>query len=187
MQAKKTSIKIYENTPYNNEKDLVKAYNSFMELIPEDGWALFRDADTLFLDSHYNELFENAILNYPDTHCFTALTNRINNKFQLHDEYKGDDINIHRKIASKLKEKNGYECEELALPYYLSGFCILIKKSLWKKIKGFKTWNNKSKILGVDNKLHKDLIEHNESIKVIKGLYMYHWYRGGTTNKTHLL
>ena len=56
-----------------------------------------------------------------------------------------------------------------------------------KKIKGFKPWNNKSKILGVDNKLHKDLIEHNESIKVIKGLYMYHWYRGGTTNKTHLL
>jgi len=183
----KNKITIYENTPYNNEKDLVKAYNSFMKLIPDNSWALFRDADTLFLDSHYNELLEQAIINNPDTFCFTGVTNRINNKKQLHDEYKGDDISIHRKIAEKLRKKYGYACEELKHPNYLSGFCILIKKSVWKKINGFKQWNNKSKILGVDNKLHKDLIAHNESINVIKGLYMYHWYRGGTTNKKHLL
>jgi len=184
----KTKVTIYENTPYNNEKDLVKAYNSFMKLIPDNSWALFRDADTLFLDSHYNELFEQAIINNPNTFCFTGVTNRINNKKQLYDEYKGDDISIHRKIAEKLRKKYGHSCEKLTHPNYLSGFCILIKKSVWKKINGFKPWNSKSKILGVDNKLHKDLIDQNESIKVIKGLYMYHWYRGGDhENKAHLL
>ena len=183
----KTKVIIYENTPYNNEKDLVKAYNSFMKLIPDNSWALFRDADTLFLDSHYNELFEQAIINNPNTFCFTGVTNRINNKQQLYDEYKGDDISIHRKIAEKLRKKYGHSCEKLTHPNYLSGFCILIKKSVWKKINGFKPWNSKSKILGVDNKLHKDLIAHNESLKVIKGLYMYHWYRGGTNNILHLL
>ncbi len=181
------NINIYEHTPYNNEKDLVKAYNSFMKLIPNDGWALFRDADTLFLDSHYNELLERAIIDNPDTFCFTGVTNRINNKDQLHDEYKGDDIVIHRRIAMKLRKKYGHSCKEFLPPDYLSGFCILLKKTLWKKLNGFKPWNNKSKILGVDNKLHKDLIAHNEPIKIIKGLYMYHWYRGGTDNILHLL
>jgi len=183
----RTKVAIYENTPYNNEKDLIKAYNGFMKLIPDNSWALFRDADTLFLDSHYNELFEQAIINNPDTLCFTGTTNRINNKKQLHNEYEGDDINIHRKIAKKLRQEYANTYENLTPPNYLSGFCILINKSIWKKINGFKPWNNKSRILGVDNRLHKDLIAHNESVKVIKGLYMYHWYRGGTNNILHLL
>jgi len=184
----KTKVTIYENTPYNNEKDLVKAYNSFMELIPDDGWALFRDADTLFLDYHYNELFENAIVDNPDTFCFTCVTNRLNNKKQVYEEYKGDDIKTHRAIAIKLRKKYGHSCEILPLPPTLGGFCILLKKSVWKKIGGFKYWNSKSKILGVDNKLHEDLGKHNEPVKIIKGLYMYHWYRGGDyKNKTHLL
>ena len=182
------NIKIYEHTPYNNEKDLVKAYNEFMELIPSNGWALFRDADTLFLDYHYNELFENAIVDNPNTFCFTCVTNRLNNKKQVYDEYKGDDIKIHREIAIKLRKKYGHSCEILPLPPTLGGFCILLKKSVWKKIGGFKYWNSKSKILGVDNKLHEDLGKHNEPVKIIKGLYMYHWYRGGDyKNKTHLL
>ena len=188
FKTESLNLKIYEHTPYNNEKDLVKAYNEFMELIPSNGWALFRDADTLFLDYHYNELFENAIVDNPDTFCFTCVTNRLNNKKQVYDEYKGDDIKIHREIAIKLRKKYGHSCETLPLPPTLGGFCILLKKSVWKKIGGFKYWNNRSKILGVDNKLHEDLGKHNEPIKIIKGLYMYHWYRGGDyKNKTHLL
>ena len=184
--VKKTLVKIFENTPYNNEKDLVKAYNDFMEIIPDDSWALFRDADTLFLDSFYNQLFEEAILQNPNTGCFTAVTNRINCADQLHYEYKGDDISIHRDIAIKLREKYGSSCKSFTGHDKLSGFCILLKKSVWKEINGFKPYNSKSNILGVDNQLHIDLINNNHDIKIIQGLYMYHWYRGGTKNKEHL-
>ena len=44
-------VKIFENRIYRQDKDLIKGYNSFMELLPNDGWAAFVDADILYLDS----------------------------------------------------------------------------------------------------------------------------------------
>jgi GT2 family glycosyltransferase len=178
---------IFENTPYRKDKNLIKAYNSFMEIIPHGGWALFRDGDTLFLDPFYGEIIENAIHNNPDTGCFTCLTNRIGNKKQLHSEYSGDDIKIHRNIAKKLRNKNKGKYEEMPFrlgnnPQTLSGMLFVLSKDAWKQIGGFKQstiHKNKSNILGVDNQLHKDLHENNIKIKIIKELYIYHWYRGG--------
>jgi hypothetical protein len=190
-------IKIFENTPYREDKNLIKAYNSFMELLPDNGWALFRDADTIFLDSFFGEIINRAIRNNPNTGCFTCVTNRIGNKAQLHDEYSGDDISTHRKIAEKIKKKNysKYENLEFSLnasnPKTLSGMLIVLSKDAWKRIGGFKMSTLRlptqpSYILGVDNQLHKDLHKHNINVKIIKELYIYHWYRGGTTNIDHL-
>lgn len=191
---------IFENTPYREDKDLIKAYNSFMEVLPEDGWALFRDADTLFLDPFYGEVINRAIRNNPDAGCFTCLTNRIGNNFQLHDEYTGDDITIHRTIAERIKAEN-YNCYDnfsfdIKSGSTLSGMLMVINKSTWQKIRGFKKSTIKeharggmisSNILGVDNQLHKDLHNNNIKLKIIKEMYIYHWYRGGDkTKKDHL-
>lgn len=188
-------MKIFENTPYREDKNLIKAYNSFMELLPDDGWALFRDADTLFLDSFYGEIINRAIRNNPNTGCFTCITNRIGSKLQLYDEYSGDDITIHRKIAEQIKKKNYSKYQDLPFsltptPQTLSGMLFVLNKQSWKKIGGFKksTIHSKtsSNILGVDNQLHKDLHNNNIKTKIIKELYIYHWYRGGTKNTDHL-
>lgn len=187
-------MQIFENTPYREDKNLIKAYNSFMELLPDDGWALFRDADTLFLDSYYGEIIVRAIRNNPDAGCFTCLTNRIGNKKQLHDEYTGDDINTHRKIAQKIKKANHGQYEEMPFslgptPQTLSGMLFVLSKDSWKKINGLKKstiHQSSSNILGVDNQLHKDLYANNIKTKIIKELYIYHWYRGGTKNIDHL-
>ena len=176
-------IPIFENTPYRVDKNLIMAYNSFMELLPENGWAVFRDADTLFLDSFYGELIIKAIEENPDTDCFTCLTNRIYSRRQLHKEYLGDDIVKHREIAKKLKEKHTSSYEDFTNPNNptpLSGMLFILSKSSWKKIGGFKEYKpGYSKILGVDYRLHLDLFENGFKTKIIKGLYVYHWYRGG--------
>jgi len=190
---------IFENTPFRIDKNLIIAYNSFMELLPDEGWALFRDSDTLFLDSFYGEVFERAIRNNPDTGCFTCLTNRIGNKKQLHNEYSGDDIAIHRTISDKLKKHNYNTYEQLSFrpekSEALSGMVILLSKKAWKEIGGFKksTLSNHSprdknlNILGVDNQLHKDLNNKRIPLTLIKEMYLYHWYRGGDSqNNDHL-
>lgn len=188
---------IFENTPFRIDKNLIKAYNEFMEMMPENGWALFRDADTLFLDPFYGEVFERAIRNNPDAGCFTCLTNRIGNEIQLHGEYSGDDIKIHRDIAQKIKEENYNQYS--VFPFNplkkeaLSGMVILLSKKSWKSIGGFKkstipvrAKNVNLNILGVDNQLHKDLNQKRIPLKIIKEMYVYHWYRGGEEDKTHL-
>ena len=182
-------IQLFENTPYRRDKDLVKAYNSFMELLPDDGWALFRDADTLFLDSFYGETILKAIEDNPDTDCFTCLTNRIGCPIQKHSEYKGDDIIKHREIANKLKS---VKPEYINFPKdstLMSGMLFVLSKKAWDKIGGLKKHPNvNNNILGVDNKLHLDLLKNKFKIKVIKNLYIYHWYRGGNMSDTkHLL
>lgn len=180
-------IKIFENTPYRVDKDLIKSYNSFMELLPADGWAVFRDGDTLFLDSFYGELIVNAIKENPDTDCFTCLTNRIGNIRQLHSEYVGDDIIKHRQIAKKLREKYGSTCIDFSKGA-LSGMLFVLSKSSWEKIGGFKEFKpGYSKMLGVDNKLHSDLFKNGFKTKIIRGLYIYHWYRGGNIHQTNHL
>jgi GT2 family glycosyltransferase len=177
---------LFENTPYRSDKDLVEAYNSFMRIVPDDAWVLFRDADTLFLDSFYGKQIEETILRYDNIECFTAVTNRIYRPEQLHkDKYDGDDIKFHRNIATQLKNKYGTRCEKYPDVGLMSGFCFLLKKTAWKKIGGFKPWHkNQSKMLGVDNQLHKDLKEHGIDVMIMKGLYVYHWYRGGDAKKT---
>ena len=178
---------IFENTPYRSDKNLVVSYNSFMELIPDTAWALFRDGDTMFLDSYYGITLENVINKNPNCGCFTAITNRIYPK-QQRISCEGDDIEVHRKMAKEQLNKYGSECLKMVPKPYMSGFCFLLKKATWKKIGGFKPWHkNGSTMLGVDNQLHIDLIKHNIDVMIMQGVYVYHWYRGGNGNKTEHL
>lgn len=180
-------ITIFENTPYREDKNLVEAYNSFMQLLPDGAWALFRDADTLFLDSFYGSHIIECIKRYPQAKCFTAITNRIGNKHQLHAVYNGDDIGKHRSIAISLKQKYGTECTKIPSAPYMSGMLFVLNKDAWKQIGGFgKFAKQESLILGVDNELHRRLIQHNLPVMLMKGLYIYHWYRGGNIGKDRL-
>lgn len=176
--------KLFENTPYNSDRDLIEAYNSFMELLPDDGWTLFRDADTLFLDSYYGKHILKAIEMYPETGCFTCLTNRIGARKQLHNEYKGDDITIHRQIATNLRNLNGdsYVAFGPAVKKVnvFSGMMFVLSKKVWKDIGGFKEFKpGHGRMLGVDNRLHLDLDAKGYDVKILTGMYIYHWYRGG--------
>lgn len=184
----KKNIKIFENTPYNSEKNLIKSYNSFMELLPNDAWALFRDGDTLFLDSFYGTLIEEAIINNPDTDFFTCMTNRIYCSYQKHEEYLGDDVRKHRIISNNLKEKHkGVYLDITNETKKISGMVMVLSKKSWLKIGGFKEFSNGyGNMLGVDNKLHIDLKDNGFKLKLIKGLYVYHWYRGGIKDDSHL-
>ena len=66
----------------------------------------------------------------------------------------------------------------------LSGVLILVKKSVWKKVGGFK----EGEMLSVDNDIHQKVKLAGEKVGLMKGIYVQHWYRGGDNKQiSHLI
>jgi len=177
---------IYINIPWDTEKNIGRAYNRFMETLPSDNdFAVFLDGDAMFLQPFFGKQIEDCIARYPESGIFTCKTNRLQSKWQQEGDWDSNDIAFHREHANKLCLEHYADCERapsVAQGHLLGGVLICIKKATWKKIGGFKEG-----LLGVDNELHISADEHKEPIMVMKGVYVYHWYRGGDVmNKAHL-
>jgi GT2 family glycosyltransferase len=181
---------IYYTVPFDSNKNIGRYYNRFMEAVPRDNdWACYIDGDTLFTTPDYGLLLENAIKENPDADCFTAYTNRVGCKWQIAPgvNTESDDIRYHRKFGEDLKLIYGSSVKEVTdVPRdrVMSGFLFMLKKSAWKDIGGFK----EAGMLTIDNDLHWKLQDYGKKFYLIKGLYLYHWYRGGNMkDKRHLL
>jgi GT2 family glycosyltransferase len=57
----------------------------------------------------------------------------------------------------------------------MSGVMILLKKSMWEKVGGFK----EEKMLTVDNDIHIKVRNAQGKVGLMQGIYLQHWYRGG--------
>ncbi len=176
---------IYFNIPWDSNKNIAEAYNRFMELLPSDNdYGCFIDGDAMFLHPFFGSQLEYITHKYQECGLFTCSTNRIGCPWQLGGVLGSDDISEHREFASTVYNIHYSDITEIKPTQQLmSGVLILIKKSLWKKIGGFKG----DGMLGVDNQLHKDVIDAEEKLYLMNGVYVYHWYRGGTGNKEHLI
>ena len=86
------------------------------------------------------------------------------------------DISYHRKIGNFLQSNYYDDVQHITKklrPKGFSGVFILIKKSVWKKINGFKTTG----FLGVDDDLRHRLNIYDIPLYIMNGVYVYHWYR----------
>jgi hypothetical protein len=165
--------------PIECEKNIGCAYNKFMEILPnDDDWACFLDHDAMFTTyDWYNQLGEIIRCN-PDVGAFGARTNRLNSTYQLvgNIDVYNHDITYHRKIGKHLQTKyydDLFLIDKKTAQKEFSGVLILLKKSIWKKIKGFKTdgFNH------VDNDLRYRLEQHKIPFHIMNGVYVYHWYK----------
>jgi len=183
---------IYYSTPYRSDKNIGKYYNDFMSLIPnDDDWVCFTDADTMFLTPFFGQLIEEST-SQKKYDVLTCFTNRIGNPKQnvelLDFSIKNDDIQHHRAVAEMVQQKYGSKIEDFdswkSHAYgkaNMSGMLILRKKKVWNDCK-FIDGN-----LGVDNAFHEETRKNGYKVGIIKGLYIYHWYRGGNSTKTEHL
>lgn len=179
-------MKIHFSIPWSTDKNIGRAYNEFMQMIPsDDDFACFIDGDAMFLHPFFGKQLEEIIRNYPHCGIFTATTNRIGQSWQRAGDWDSNDIAQHRIINEQIMSQYYSVCTHIpssASRRLMSGVLILIKKSAWKKVGGFKNG-----LLGVDNELHISAEKAGEKIMLMKGVYLYHWYRGGdVTNKKHL-
>lgn len=178
-------MSIYYFKPYSPDKNLGKAYNDYMKLLPADeDWACLMDGDTMFLNNNYGTQIEACIKRYPDIKFFTAVTNRIGNKKQLYQGHFSEvsDIKVHRRLAQKLQEDHWNECQEIKAP--VSGFLMLIQKKAWKHMR----FTEGKELLGVDTNFSKRYQESGGKIAKMLGVYVLHYYRlnEGKKHKKHL-
>jgi len=175
--------------PYSEQKDLGRAYNDHMELLPnDDDWCLFLDHDAKFTTRSWYPQIQHIINKNPECGCFVAMTNRIGCEWQKYPWVSEDDHDqrYHHVIGRQIQDNDFDIVEDVSnveKGKVLGGVLILLQKSLWKKIGGFV----EGKILGVDNDLHWRLMKKKEKVYLMKGVYVYHFYRADGLGKAHLL
>jgi len=175
----KREYRVHTFSPYTTPeegKNIGKAYNACMELLPnDDDWACFLDHDAMFTTQDWNHQLYEIIDANPEYSCFTAMTNRIGNPDQRFAwvDTNNHDIVYHRGLGTEAQSQFRLDVKDITKRQTLSGVVILVQKSAWKKAGGFE----EEGFLGVDN--HFDIAIRKEGMKtgLMKGIYVYHWYR----------
>ena len=166
-------MKIHYFTPYALDKNIGAAYNECMETIGMNDYACFIDADCMWLTSNYGHQINDIISNHPEAGLFTCVTNRIGNKEQLYNGIVSEngDIKYHRRLAATLQRKYGTKTHKITVP--ISGMVMIVSKKVWQKVKHFRP----DGLLGVDNDFSKKILKSGYPIILMKGVYVFHYYR----------
>ncbi len=170
-------FKIHNFVAYRYEDmNIGQEYNEYMSIIGKDDWACFIDHDAMFTTPDWYRQLYGIIADNPQYSCFTAVTNRIGNKHQcfVSVDKNNHDILYHRGIGKKAQQAYRTSVKDMAeVPQLMSGVVILVKKSAWEQVCGFK----QEGFLGVDNYFHKALNDSGLKTGLMKGVYVYHFYR----------
>ena len=161
--------------PKGHHKDVGRIYNKYMELLSSDeDWACFLDHDAMFTTTDWFAQLEDIIAENPEYGLLSAITNRTGNTEQkvADIDYDNHDICYHRRIGTMAQEQNGTTVTDVSKTRSISGVVMLVKKAVWRKVGGFK-----SGFLGVDNDFHRRVVNVGEKVGIMKGVYVYHWYR----------
>ena len=178
-------MKVHILKPYDLNKNLGKAYNEAMSLIPDGDWACLMDLDTMFLTPDAGTILTNYVSKYPETGLFTCLTNRIHTlqrqQLLFSSPSEVDSIRYWIKEAERVKESAYYVT---TLHREISGFLMMISKETWNEVK----FSEDGLCLGVDNDFSLSIIASGRDIKRMDGLLVWHTYRlRDITDKSHLL
>jgi len=173
-------------TPNRSDKDLVRAYNEAMEDTRED-LVCFKDRDVLILTPNTLNLVGQIAEENPEYDCFCGTTNRIGGTRLLDSFVFGDDIKDHFEYAEAQEAFHKKTIEDFTqpAPHHFSGFFFALRRRAWEKVK-FRAWSKDNNILGVDSAMHQDLFDNGFKTCIMKGIYLFHIYRFGSNDTSHL-
>jgi GT2 family glycosyltransferase len=177
-------VKVHITIPFSIEKNLGKAYNEAMQLIPDDDWMCFLDYDAMLLTPDAPAILHEYATRYPDAALLTCYTNRIHQTSQqllFGQINENDSMRWHLQQAIKQKEQL-YQVSPIHRN--VSGFLMLISKKSWLRF----PFSETGECLGVDTEYWKRLREAGQKMYRMDGLYCWHTYRllNGINDKTHL-
>ena len=175
-------------TPYSFEKRLFEAWDNYMNLVtdPED-WICMMDGDTAFLLSDFGHQIKTYIHKYPDTGLFTCYASRTANKDQLLNGINSEnpDIIFHR-CQSEYCRDNFFLKTRIIFKAY--GHLMVLQKKTWLKIKSsVKKETVKSGLFDVDTSASRAIRRLNLKIRLMEGMYIFHYYRLKDKGREHLL
>lgn len=186
MQIEIPKFKVIHFIPWNTDKNIGKSYNQCMTMVGSKDWGCFVDGDAIHTTTYFGSRIENVIESNPTYSLFTCYTNRIGCPYQIApgSDWNSNDMGYHRTLGENLWNKFNTQVIDITNNGEMSGVLILIKKSIWEQVGGFK----EEKMLTVDNDIHRKVRSIGGKVGLMKGIYLQHWYRGGNINdKRHLL
>lgn len=178
-------MQVLISSPYRPDKNLGKAYNDFMRLLPEDYWGCLTDIDVNFLTPDAGTILHEYTNRFPDAGILTCFTNRISplSNMQLLGGTISDnpDNTIHIKLAEAQRD---FLYEVTPIEKDISGFLMMVNKKTWNK----HPFPELNKPLGVDTYYGRSIRAAGLQILRMDGLYVWHTYRllNGINHKEHL-
>lgn len=171
-------------SPYRTDKNLGRAYNEFVRLLPEEDWVCLMDYDCMLLTPDAGQIIHEYVCRNRTVGVLTCWTNRISVKStaQLKPElFHETDISIHIKVAENQKQML-YRTTEINQD--ISGMLMVISKATWNEFK----FTEDGKCLGVDTEYNRRLRVSGKQVLRMEGLYVWHTYRllSGIHSKQHL-
>ena len=169
---------IYNFIAYSpdDKKNLGNTYNDYMELLPDnEDWACFLDHDAVWTTNDWYKQLQDVICNpdYREYGLFTVMCSKIGNSFQMVKNSHGNhDYSHHRKIG-EIQEQVHYG-KVFEAPKPISGVVMVTQKRVWKEVGGYLNRG----FLGRDTSYHGLVKKAGFKVGVIRGVYVYHWYRG---------
>jgi hypothetical protein len=174
-------------TPYSFNKSLFEAYSDIFSLVNDDDWVCFIDGDVAFLEmSDFGHIIQGYIDRYPETGLFTCYASRCHYECQKTDfDMSTDSI---KEVAKKTVAMRSKLWEYSTIERRIAGHLIVMQKSTWNKIFPILEINvlkKRKKILGFDTLLSNAVCYHGFDIKLMKGLFVFHYLRmlNGTNDK----
>jgi GT2 family glycosyltransferase len=172
--------------PYDPGKNLGRAYNEAMIMVPDHDWACLMDYDVMLLTPDAGKILQEYASRADNNTLLTCYTNRVSrlSTMQLLTGTISEeaDIREHIKLAEKQKHLL-YQATEIRRD--ISGMLMLLSKNLWLRY----NFPDNGGCLGVDTLYNRMLRGAGKKIMRMDGLYVFHAYRltTGINNKTHLL
>ena len=180
-------VKIWYSNPYNTDKNIGKGLNEFCALVPDNDWICLQDGDMMYLTPDWGVQIKEAVQRYGDAFgLIGCMTNRLSRPIQRVGEFDDNhDILYHYEIAKELLKESYGVVEDVTDKKYIAGLFMLFPKSLWNEIKFAE--NSPA----FDDLFSKAVFKKGHKLGLMKGLYVYHFYRGWSNNPTkdrkHLL
>lgn len=157
-------------TPFAEDRNLGRAYNDAMSLLPEDGWAIMVDHDVMLgLTRDWFRLVREAVDFLPEAGAFVAVTNRIDASWQRAEEAEREnhDIGYHTELA--LKRLARRTLLDITETKGFGGVAFALSKAAWREAGGFADG-----LLCVDHSMHFRLRDAGRRIYLLESWYVYH-------------
>jgi GT2 family glycosyltransferase len=159
------------------DKNLGAYYNRCCKMVDDpETWIGLWDSDVMMFNTFidWGAFLEKIVAKHSGIDLFGCITNRIGTHKQRYTKYQEEnrDIVYHRNLAEKIFAENYTTINDQVGS--LSGFFLFFKKKTWDKCGPFP---EDTKFVGVDTAFSKSVIAKGGRIGVIRGMYVFHYYR----------
>ena len=161
--------------PFSTKGNIGEEYNRIMKSCPED-WVGFMDHDLFIANPHWYKIFTEAISVLGDKAGYIGcMTNRVGSPLQRLEAQRNNDIAYHKKFAEGVYKEHGNAVQDVTDSQFSpSALMFVTSKKAWYEVGGFR----ETGLIGVDTNYVGKLKAKCYKIYLLKGLYVYHWYRG---------